>query len=63
MIWGLLFVAVAVGSVTRTSLFQDYACGAAVVGIPLAVVRGEWGLALFCVAVVAVFVWHWGRTA
>lgn len=63
MIWALLFTAVAVGSITRTGLGQDLMCGAAVVGIPLAIVRGEWVLALFCVGVVALFCWHWGRTA
>lgn len=63
MIWALLFTFVAVGSVTRTGPIQDLMCGAAVLGLPVAIARGEWGLALFCVGVVAFFFWAWGRTA
>lgn len=61
MLWGLLFVAVAAGSLSRTSLFQEYVCGAALIGGIIAAVQGDFGTALFGAGVVAACVWRWSH--
>lgn len=63
MIWAVLLVLFAAGSLWRTVLFWEWLTGCALLGVPLGIAAGEWGTAAASLLFFAGCCWHWSRVA
>lgn len=59
--WGLFFIVVVAGMVIGSDFFWEIVTAAALLGIPCALIQGQFATALFAAGLFAACAWRWSR--